>query len=138
SNALRTLTNKFNEKEEGGYRLTYTTLASIVKYPCSSASGFNKQTGLIATKKSGFFDSEKVTFKSIAETLGIPQKEGFEDVYVRHPFVYLTEAADDICYRVIDLEDAHRLHITSYQKITELFFPFFEKQEGYNSIDSVK
>lgn len=138
SNALRTLTNKFNEKEEGGYRLTYTTLASIVKYPCASISGFDKKTGFISTKKSGYFDSERETFKSIAGTLAMPLKEGFEDVYARHPFVYLTEAADDICYRVIDLEDAHRLHITSYDKIKELFFPFFERETGYNSIDGVK
>lgn len=129
SNALRTLANKFNEKEEGGYRLTFTTLASIVKYPCSSISGF--QPGSISTKKSGFFDSEKETYQTIAATLGIPQKEGYADVYARHPFVYLTEAADDICYRVIDLEDAHRLRITSLQTIKELFYPFFEREMGY-------
>lgn len=138
SNALRTLTNKFNEKEEGGYRLTYTTLASIVKYPCASVSGFDKKTGLISTKKSGFFDSEKGIFESIASELEIPLKEGYKDVYARHPFVYLTEAADDICYRVIDLEDAHRLRITSYEKFTELFFPFFDHEEGYNNIEHVE
>ena len=109
SNALRVLTNSFNEPEPGGYKLTGTTLASLVKYPCSSTEGFNKKTGLIATKKSGFFDSEIDTYKQIAEQLQIPAKEGFVNVYARHPFVYLTEAADDICYRVIDLEDAHRL-----------------------------
>jgi dGTPase len=128
SNALRILTNRFNEKEEGGYRLTYTTLASIVKYPCTSTAGFVKSGG-ISTKKSGFFDSELNTYKAIASTLGIPQKE--TGVYARHPFVYLTEAADDICYRVIDLEDAHRLGITSFEKITELFLPFFEDVLSY-------
>jgi dGTPase len=134
SNALRVLTNNFNEKEQGGYKLTYTTLASIVKYPCNSFSGFNKTTGLISTKKSGFFDSETETYKSIAATLGIPKKEGHDNVYARHPFVFLTEAADDICYRVIDLEDAHRLHITSLDKIKELFYPFFNEAEGFNSM----
>ena len=111
SNALRTLTHSFNEPEEGGYKLTYTTLAALVKYPCASVSGFDKKSGLIATKKSGFFDSEAGIYQQIAETLGIPAKEGMTQVYARHPLVYLTEAADDICYRVIDLEDAHRLHI---------------------------
>lgn len=135
SNALRILTNNFNEKEIGGYRLTYATLASIVKYPCNSASGFNKASGLIATKKSGFFDSELSTYQDIAATLGIPKVAGYEHVYARHPFVYLTEAADDICYRVIDLEDAHRLHIVSLDKIKELFFPFFKRGGTYNSLE---
>lgn len=133
SNALRVLTNNFNEDVEGGYRLTYTTLASIVKYPCSSADGFNKQTGLIATKKSGFFRSEIEVYKEIAETLDIPKKEGFNEVYARHPFVYLTEAADDICYRIIDMEDAHRLHIVTLDQIKELFYPFFKDGDGFGS-----
>jgi dGTPase len=133
SNALRTLTHSFNEAEPGGYKLTYTTLASIAKYPCSSEEGFT-DTGLIATKKSGFFDTEINTYTSIANTLGIPKKEGYKNVYARHPFVYLTEAADDICYRVIDLEDAHRLHIISLQTIKDLLYPFFEKGEGYYSL----
>lgn len=133
SNAFRILTHNFNEDEPGGYKLTYTTLASIVKYPCSSCEGFNKATGLVATKKSGFFDSEKETYRHIAATLGIPRKEGFDDVYARHPFVYLTEAADDICYRVIDLEDAHRLHIVSLEEFMGLFMPFFDEETGYNS-----
>lgn len=137
SNALRILTDKFNELDEGGYGLTYTTLAAIIKYPCSSKEGF-KKTGLISTKKSGYFDSEADTYKSIAEELNIPKKEGYEDVYARHPFVYLTEAADDICYRVIDLEDAHRLKIVSLEKIKDIFYPFFEKEEDYMSLSYVE
>lgn len=132
SNALRTLTHSFNEAEPGGYKLTYTTLASIVKYPCASDEGF-QNSGLIATKKSGFFDSEISTYTSIAAALNIPKKDGYKNVYARHPFVYLTEAADDICYRVIDLEDAHRLHIVSLQKIEELLLPFFGDGADYNS-----
>jgi len=126
SNALRVLTHSFKDK------LTYTTLAAIVKYPCSSLAGF-KDTGLIATKKSGFFDSEADIYKDIAATFDIPQVSGRDNVYARHPFVYLTEAADDICYRVIDLEDAHRLQITSLEQFKELFLPFFNDKVGYNS-----
>ena len=109
SNAFRILTHSFNETEAGGYKLTYATLASIVKYPCSSSEGFNKETGLMATKKSGFFDSEMTTYKEIASNLSIPAKEGYSNVYARHPFVYLTEAADDICYTIIDFEDGINL-----------------------------
>lgn len=128
SNALRVLT-----KDNGGeYNLTYTTLASIVKYPCGSGEGFShKTTGLIATKKSGFFDSELKEYTTIANTLGIPKTGGYNSVYERHPFVYLTEAADDICYRIIDMEDAHRLGIVSIEKIKELFLPFFENADTY-------
>ncbi len=133
SNALRVLTNNFNETEQGGYKLTLTTLASLVKYPCASPEGFNKKTGLIATKKSGFFDSELHTYQQIAEALQLPRIAGYEQVYARHPFVYLTEAADDICYRVIDLEDAHRLHIISIETFMNMFLPFFEHEQEYNS-----
>lgn len=139
SNALRVLTHSYNEKDAGGYKLTYATLAAIVKYPSSSTEGFNKNTGLIATKKSGFFDGEIDTFKSIAATLEIPKREGYKHVYARHPFVYLTEAADDICYRIIDLEDAHRLHIVSLDTIKELFLPFFENEkEEWNTLEYIE
>jgi dGTPase len=133
SNALRVLTHNFNEPEPGGYRLTYTTLASLVKYPSSATEGFNKNSGLIATKKSGFFVSELGTYGNIADALDIPRTQGYRHVYARHPFVYLTEAADDICYRVIDLEDAHRLHIISLDTFKDLFLPFFNEGDGYNS-----
>ena len=131
ANAFRVLTHSFNEPEPGGYRLTFPTLAAVVKYPCGSQSGFNKSTGLLATKKSGFFDAEAATFKEMATSLGIPSVEGCESVFARHPFVFLTEAADDICYRVIDLEDAHRLGIVSYQTFRDLFFPFFDQNADH-------
>lgn len=137
SNAFRILIHNFNEPVSGGYNLTLTTLASIVKYPCTSTEGFNKASGLISCKKSGFFDSEINTYKTVAEHLGILKKEGFEQVYARHPYVFLTEAADDICYRVIDLEDAHRLGITSLEKIQDLFLPFFKEESGYNNFEKV-
>lgn len=139
SNAFRILTHNYNEPEPGGYRLSFTTLAAIVKYPCVSVEGFNKSSGLISTKKSGFFDSEINTYREIAHTLQIPQTDGYELVFARHPYVYLTEAADDICYRVIDLEDAHRLHIISLEQFTDMFLPFFDEQgDAFNSQAYVK
>ena len=134
SNALRVLTHHFDEPEEGGYRLTFTSLASIVKYPCTAANGFQKEKGIYA-KKSGFFDTEINTYRTIAQTLGIPEME--PNVFARHPFVYLVEAADDICYRVIDLEDAHRLGIISLDTFKSLLLPFFENTSAYNAKDKV-
>lgn len=136
ANAFRTLTHSFNEKSAGGFKLTYATLASIVKYPCDSLSGFNKQQ--LVTKKSGFFDTEINTYKHIADILGIPQIDIKNNIYARHPFVYLVEAADDICYRIIDFEDAHRLNIISIDTIAELFLSFFDKEEGYASRSNIE
>lgn len=135
SNAFRTLTHNYDEPEDGGYRLTYTTLSSIVKYPCVSEKGFDKSKG-IHFKKSGFFDTELNTYREIAQTLGIPEVE--KNVFARHPFVYLVEAADDICYRVIDLEDAHRLGIISLETFKSLLLPFFENTNDYNNRERVE
>ncbi len=136
ANAFRTLTHHFNERNLGGFRLTYATLASIVKYPCDSLNGFDKRH--LATKKSGFFDSEAATYRQIATALGIPQPDPAKNVFARHPFVYLVEAADDICYRIIDFEDAHRLHIISIETIRELFLSFFDDETGYDARDRVE
>ncbi|MBO9199887.1 MULTISPECIES: deoxyguanosinetriphosphate triphosphohydrolase [Niastella] len=136
ANAFRTLTHSFNEKSAGGFRLTYATLASIVKYPSDSLSGFNKHQ--LVTKKSGFFDSEIETYTYIAKELGIPRLYESKNIYARHPFVYLVEAADDICYRIIDFEDAHRLNIISIDTIKDLFLQFFENESGYDARDRVE
>lgn len=136
ANAFRTLTHSFNENSPGGFRITYTTLASIIKYPADSSSGFNKQQ--LITKKSGFFDSEIETYKHIAKDLGIPQLDAHRNIFARHPFVYLVEAADDICYRIIDFEDAHRLNIISIDTIKNLFLAFFDNEEGYDARERVE
>ncbi len=118
ANSFRLLTNQFNGKSAGGYRLTYITLASLMKYPCVS-SATNKK--VIHRKKYGFFQTEINTAKEIFTDLNIASETENPLVYPRHPFVYLTEAADDICYRIIDFEDAQRLHILSHSEVTEIF-----------------
>jgi len=137
ANALRTLAHSFNEQAPGGYKLTFTTLAAIVKYPCLALDGFDKKAGLIATRKSGFFASEQGLYEQMAALLEIPKKENFQSVYARHPFVYLTEAADDICYRIMDVEDAHRLKLVTLLEVMELFLPFFESGKDYDSLGYV-
>jgi dGTPase len=136
ANAFRTLTHSFNERTLGGFRLTYATLASIVKYPADSLNGFDKTQ--LNTKKSGFFDSEIETYKRIAAAFGIPQPDPAKNIFARHPFVYLVEAADDICYRIIDFEDAHRLNIISIDTIRDLFLSFFEEERGYDARERVE
>ena len=104
--------------------MTYSTLASVVKYPHSSLLGTQKS-------KFGFFNAEAKTYETIAQELGIPvlaEVDG-EKRYARHPLVYLVEAADDICYEIMDIEDAHKLKLLSDQETLQLFLGFFEDEE---------
>jgi dGTPase len=117
ANALRILTRKFKGRLEGGYRLTYPTLASILKYPCESTAT-DKTKGKHRSKY-GFFQSDKPAFDDIAQRLHLIPDEKKPVSYYRHPFVYLVEAADDICYSIVDYEDAHRLGILSFEEVRE-------------------
>lgn len=127
ANALRTLIHPYIGKGYGGFALTYSTLAAIIKYPCASAAGHQKK--IIHQKKYGFFHSEQESFLKIANALGMQKAQDEPLVYKRHPLVFLVEAADDICYSIIDLEDAHRLKILSYEKVEELLIPFCEENK---------
>jgi dGTPase len=127
ANALRVLTHAWNGRLDGGYMLTYPTLAAIAKYPCES-NRLDKK--VLSGKKYGFFQSEKAMYQQIAETLGIPRNHAEQGLaYARHPFVFLVEAADDICYRIIDLEDAHRLGILSYETTSDFLFQLFDEKD---------
>lgn len=121
ANALRILTHPFAGKGSGGFALTYATLASIAKYPCAATAGHDKKN--IYTKKYGFFQSEQSGFEKLAIEMELIKVQDSPLVYKRHPLVYLVEAADDICYNIIDLEDAHRLKILSYLEVEQLLLP---------------
>lgn len=119
ANAFRLLTHRFRGRRPGGFAMTYSTLASIVKYPYSSTLAGDKN-------KFGFFSSEKESFIKVADELGmirIPERGGVR--YSRHPLVYLVEAADDICYEVMDIEDAHKLGLLPTELVIDLFMRFF-------------
>lgn len=120
ANAFRLLTHTFNGRREGGFGLTYATLASVVKYPYESILAGEKH-------KFGFFQTEKQLFQKIATNLGLNEQSGTPLRYSRHPLVYLVEAADDICYQVIDLEDAHKLKIITSTDAEQLLLDFFDK-----------
>jgi len=97
---------------EGSIRLTYAVLGAFMKYPKESLP--KKPTSNIADKKYGFFQSDKAFFKEVADELGlIPNKSGNDIGYERHPLAYLVEAADDICYTIIDFEDGINLGLVS-------------------------
>lgn len=123
ANAFRLLAHRFKGRRDGGFVMTYTTLASIVKYPFASALA-EKGHG-----KFGFFCTEADIFSRIADDLGIIRKsaDGCPAEYARHPLVYLVEAADDICYEIMDIEDAHKLKIVTYEETKRLFLDFFDE-----------
>ena len=130
--AFRLLTHSFLGRRKGGFVMTYSTLASIVKYPYSSTLA-----GKDGRKdKFGFFASEADSFCRIAEELGIPAspREGNEGAaFARYPLVYLVEAADDICYEIMDIEDAHKLKLLTYDETERLLLGFFDEM-GKNRI----
>lgn len=128
ANALRILTKQFKGRLSGGYRLTYTTLASILKYPCASLQ--TAKNGPKHLSKYGYFQSESDTFSILAEKLLLQKDPNSKGSYFRHPFVYLVEAADDICYSIIDFEDAHRLGILSYKQVEEVLLAIIVLRKG--------
>ncbi len=119
ANSFRTLVHQFKGRRPGGFAMTYSTLASIVKYPYSSSHAGKKG-------KFGFFTTEKETFEKIANELGIIKLE--EERYCRHPLVYMVEAADDICYQVMDIEDGHKLKLLSTEETIDLLTSLFNEE----------
>lgn len=120
ANSFRLLSHQFCGRRKGGFAMTYSTLASIVKYPWDSMHAGEKG-------KFGFFESEMDNYRKVSEELGI--SELGDGVYARHPLVYLVEAADDICYQVMDIEDSHRLGILSTGEVVDLLTGFFDKED---------
>lgn len=131
ANAFRVLSHQFNGKRNGGFALTYSTLASIVKYPFESSLAAGKP-------KFGFFQSEKELFRKIATQLEMTQLSESPMHYARHPLVYLVEAADDICYQIMDVEDAHKLKILSYAETEELFLNFFDSSNDAAILENIQ
>ena len=130
ANAFRALSHQFSGKRNGGFALTYSTLASIVKYPFESSLAGGKP-------KFGFFQSEKELFRKIATQLGMVQLSESPLHYMRHPLVYLVEAADDICYQIMDVEDAHKLKILTYSETEALFLNFFNPIDDRETLNNI-
>ena len=111
ANGFRIL-NETRLGAEGGLRLTYATLGAFTKYPKESLPV--RPTDHIADKKYGFFQGDKNFFKEVAETLGLKSNSVNGELrYARHPLAFLVEAADDICYTIIDFEDGINLGLIS-------------------------
>ena len=124
ANAFRLLTHQFLGRRKGGFVMTYSTLASIVKYPYPSVLAGNKS-------KFGFFTTEEESFLKIAKELGIKRLSADNEPpkYARHPLVFLVEAADDICYQMMDIEDAYKLKLLTPREAQELYMLFLTPKQ---------
>jgi dGTPase len=110
-------------KKEYGFKLTHATLGAFTKYPCPAL--FNgRDKSKKSQKKYGFFATEATLFKEVADQIGLVNKDKF--VWSRHPLAFLVEAADDICYSIIDLEDGCRLGLLTFDEVIELFSPILK------------
>ncbi|HDZ04629.1 deoxyguanosinetriphosphate triphosphohydrolase [Maribacter sp.] len=121
----------------GGLRLSYATLGAFMKYPKESLP--KKPTNHICDKKFGFFQSEKYIFEEVAKDLGLPTRENNGTVsYGRHPLTFLVEAADDICYTIIDFEDGINLGLISEDYALEYLIKLVKdtiNTKKYNSLE---
>jgi dGTPase len=137
---FRIITALQNPDVKGGLQLTYATIASFTKYPRESfiSNNLKKHTKNSVYSKYGFFQAEKEIFKEVAESSGLECLDKANGYWwLRHPLAFLMEAADDICYRIMDLEDGFRLGLISFTEAEELIFPLVNSKnlEGYEKRD---
>jgi dGTPase len=137
---FRIITTLQNPDVNGGLQLTFATLAAFTKYPKESYTPdeMSKLSLKKAYKKFSFFQSEKEIFKEISEATKLNYKINKHDYWwCRHPLTFLVEAADDICYRIMDLEDGFRLGLISFTETEELLSPLILKKNltGYRGRD---
>ncbi|WP_073953491.1 deoxyguanosinetriphosphate triphosphohydrolase [Thalassospira sp. TSL5-1] len=117
---------------EGGLNLTYGTLGTFIKYPRAtslSATHTGTYTGL---KKPGYYQAERHIAQAIAKVCGLLPHEGLDGAWRRHPLVYLVEAADDICYSVVDLEDGWELGCVTFEEVERALAPIARHPDKYD------
>ncbi|KAB1069557.1 deoxyguanosinetriphosphate triphosphohydrolase [Tamlana haliotis] len=123
----------------GGIRLSYATLGAFTKYPKESLP--KKPTNHIADKKYGVFQSEKENFEDVAHELGLIKRSENNMSYSRHPLTFLVEAADDICYTIIDFEDGINLGLIQEEYALEYLSKIIRKNiipEHYYALETQK
>ncbi|WP_135075420.1 deoxyguanosinetriphosphate triphosphohydrolase [Terasakiella sp. SH-1] len=118
-------------RAEGGFRMSYATLGAFTKYPGDASE---KSVSVIEAKKAGFCQAEKEIFSQVADRLGLIQ-HGTENLWCRHPLAYLMEAADDICYRVADLEDGVTMECVSFEAVEHYLAPLAWSHKHGDSIE---
>lgn len=122
-------------RKEYGLKLTAAILGAFTKYPCPSNLQ-NRDKARKSQKKFGYFQSEKEMFVKVSENLGLEKLA--EGVWTRHPLAFLVEAADDICYSIIDLEDGCRLGLVPFDMTVDLLAPILGERLNREKLNSIK
>ena len=135
ANGFKILTES-REGREGGLRLSYATLGAFMKYPKESLP--KKPTHHIADKKYGFFQSEKDMFRDVASELGLTSRSNENLSFQRHPLAFLVEAADDICYTIIDFEDGINLGLIQEEYALEYLINLVRNKIITNNYNTLK
>lgn len=125
---FRILTRLQNPDNRGGLQLTCATLAAFTKYPRESCLGGSHFAG-VSAKKQGFMAEDRAFFAEVAESVGLVRKDSARAIWCRHPLAFLVEAADDISYRVIDIEDGYRLGYLTLQQVLDLYLAVIEEPD---------
>ena len=118
---FRLLTRNEHHPDHGGMRLTCATLGAFMKYPWLATHSNGSESHATTAQKFGCFASEAAQLEQLAMCLHLPRSP-IHDGYARHPLAYLLEAADDICYALIDLEDGIHLDMLSYPEVATIFY----------------
>jgi len=119
---FRILTRLQNPDNPGGLQLTCATLAAFTKYPRESCLGGSQFSG-VSAKKQGFVAEDREAFRTVAEEVGLIRRDETRAIWHRHPLAFLVEAADDISYRVIDIEDGFRLGYFTLDEVMGFYLP---------------
>lgn len=131
---FRILTRLQMPDNSGGLQLTSATLGAFTKYPHASLIGAVPHTGA-SLKKFGYFQSEREHFSAVAQHCGLIQRA--PECWARHPLVFLVEAADDICYRLVDFEDGVRLGHLRYEIVRDAFLAIIPERKHPRDLDSM-
>jgi dGTPase len=118
---FRVLGRLQNKIDGGGLQLTYAVLGAYTKYPRRSFLPGFSESKKVSEKKFGFVAEDEPWFSKVAAGLGLVEKQ--RGAWARHPLAFLMEAADDICYRIVDLEDGHRLRQVTFEETEHLLKP---------------
>ncbi len=124
-------------KEYGGLRLTYATLGAFMKYPAEVWTGDPPSKLPVERKKFGFFQSEADIFRRVASQLGLVKRNLPRECWARHPLSLLVEAADDICYRLVDFEDAVQQKLIPFDVVKERLLAIAQLGERQPPIDLI-
>ncbi|HKO46261.1 MAG TPA: dNTP triphosphohydrolase [Polyangiaceae bacterium] len=124
---------RLQHESDGGMQLTAATLAAFSKYPRGSDPSL-KVPGRVSTKKHGFFGADEEIFAVVAAETGLCPRnsESGGRGWCRHPLAFLVEAADDICYSILDIEDGVRLRLVEQKEAEARFSALAAKLSGFS------